>query len=134
VGRIQDVKALCTKIVERVIALLKRRGRLDDDAPAPDGLLPQLELAAARPLFDNYAQPPAPPLCACIEGFSLHAGVAIHENDREGLERLARYCARPALAVARLSTTDGGDVRYRMNIVWTTRRRPRLKRLDLHCW
>ena len=26
-----------------------------------------------------------------LEGFSLHAGVRIHENDREGRERLARY-------------------------------------------
>jgi hypothetical protein len=25
-----------------------------------------------------------------LDGFSLHAGVRIHENDREGLERLCR--------------------------------------------
>ena len=25
------------------------------------------------------------------DGFSLHADVAVHENDREGLERLCRY-------------------------------------------
>jgi len=31
-------------------------------------------------------------------GFSLHAGVLIEAADRAGLERLLRYCARPALA------------------------------------
>ena len=28
-------------------------------------------------------------------GFSVNGAVRIHENDREGLERLLRYCARP---------------------------------------
>jgi hypothetical protein len=35
-------------------------------------------------------------------GFSLHAGVLIHASDRRGLERLLRYCARPAFASERL--------------------------------
>jgi hypothetical protein len=110
-----DVAALLRTIARRMIALLRRRGRLDDDEEAPDELLPQLELAASRPLGGSYAlPPPPPPLCARLEGFSLHAAVAIHENDREGLERLARYCARPALSVDRLSVTEDGRVRYRM--------------------
>ncbi len=36
-------------------------------------------------------------------GFSLHARVRIAANDREGLERLFRYCARPIYAGERLS-------------------------------
>jgi len=32
---------------------------------------------------------------AHLDGFSLHAGVRIHENDRQGLERLCRLCGRP---------------------------------------
>ena len=35
-------------------------------------------------------------------GFSIHEEVAIEERDRAGLERLLRYCSRPALAVTRL--------------------------------
>jgi hypothetical protein len=35
-------------------------------------------------------------------GFSLDAGVRIEAHDREGLERLLRYCARPAFALERL--------------------------------
>jgi len=30
-------------------------------------------------------------LSAFVEGFSLQAGTRIHENDRQGLERLCRY-------------------------------------------
>jgi hypothetical protein len=46
-------------------------------------------------------------------GFSLHAGVRIEAADRAGLERLLRYCARPAFASERLAW-DGPDqpVRY----------------------
>jgi hypothetical protein len=32
-----------------------------------------------------------------LDGFSLHAGVRIHENDRVALEQLCRYAARPPL-------------------------------------
>ncbi len=48
-------------------------------------------------------------------GFSLHAAVLIDAVDRPGLERLLRYCARPAFASERLSW-DGSDqpVRYRL--------------------
>lgn len=35
-------------------------------------------------------------------GFSVDASVRIHENDREGLERLLRYCTRPAFSMERL--------------------------------
>jgi hypothetical protein len=43
-------------------------------------------------------------------GFSLHAGVLIEANDRAALERLLRYCARPAFASERLEVLTGqGD-------------------------
>ena len=35
-------------------------------------------------------------------GFSLNASVRIEATDREGLERLTRYCARPPFALERL--------------------------------
>ncbi|MEA3278159.1 MAG: transposase [Pseudomonadota bacterium] len=39
-------------------------------------------------------------------GFSLDATVRIEANDRHGLERLLRYCARPAFAAERLQELD----------------------------
>jgi hypothetical protein len=51
---------------------------------------------------------------AHLDGFSLHAGVRVHANDREGLERLCRYALRPPLALRRLSRGPDGRLVYRM--------------------
>src|SRR5438128_5098646 len=51
---------------------------------------------------------------AFLEGFSLHAGVHLHANDREGLERLLRYGARPPLSLARLAQLPDGRLGYRL--------------------
>jgi hypothetical protein len=45
-------------------------------------------------------------------GFSLHAGTALEGEERDKLERLARYVTRPAVAEERLSLTPQGHVRY----------------------
>ena len=37
-------------------------------------------------------------LCANAHGFSLHAGVHCHANDRQGIEQLCRYITRPAIS------------------------------------
>jgi len=44
-------------------------------------------------------------------GFSLHAGIAAKARQREKMERLCRYIARPAVVTERLSLTRQGDVR-----------------------
>jgi hypothetical protein len=49
----------------------------------------------------------------------LHANVAIPANDREGLERLCRYGARPALSLERLSELEDGRLQYRMKRVFS---------------
>ena len=54
------------------------------------------------------------PRCAVLEGFSLHSNTHLHANDRLGLERLCRYGARGALALARLSRAEDGRIAYRM--------------------
>jgi hypothetical protein len=45
-------------------------------------------------------------------GFSLDVGTCIEADDREGLERLLRYCARPALALERLRQLDAEHLVY----------------------
>ena len=47
-------------------------------------------------------------------GFSLHAGIGVEAEQREKLERLARYVSRPPVSVERLSLTAQGHVRYRL--------------------
>ena len=45
-------------------------------------------------------------------GFSLHAGVAAAAHQRDKVERLCRYIARPPVATTRLALTAQGQVRY----------------------
>ncbi len=49
---------------------------------------------------------------AVAQGFSLHANTAVHCNDRQGLERLARYGARGPVAECRLRRTSDGRYEY----------------------
>ncbi len=46
--------------------------------------------------------------------FSLHAGVAARAHERQKLERLCRYIARPAVSEKRLSLLGNGNVRYEL--------------------
>ncbi len=51
--------------------------------------------------------------CAAVEGFSLHANVRVAANDRDGLEHLTRYLARPPVATDRLTLLPDGRVALR---------------------
>lgn len=51
-------------------------------------------------------------------GFSLHAGVATKAQEREKLEKICRYIARPAVSEERLSTNDRGEVIYKFKKPW----------------
>jgi hypothetical protein len=57
-------------------------------------------------------------LVAKNSGFSLHAGVAAKADERDKLEKICRYIARPAIAEGRLSLSDSGDVIYRFKKPW----------------
>jgi len=51
-------------------------------------------------------------------GFDVHAGVVVAASNREGREKLFRYCARPPLSLERLSVTAEGMVAYRLRKPW----------------
>lgn len=53
-------------------------------------------------------------LCAVGHGLSLHAGVYVPGADRERLEHLCRYTARPPLATERLRELPDGRLRYEL--------------------
>lgn len=57
-------------------------------------------------------------LVAKTSGFSLHAGVAAKANERDKLERICRYIARPALAEGRLSLSKNAEVIYKLKTPW----------------
>ena len=58
--------------------------------------------------------PPKGTRCSYLDGFSLHANVAIGAQDREGLEHLCRYINRPAIANHRLSKDNQGNIIYQL--------------------
>ena len=84
----EDVLAILTRIVKRTRRYLELRGILQD-APAADALD---ELAFSTQC--STRRPPTErrraPLSAFLEGFSLHAGTHVHENDRPGLEHVVK--------------------------------------------
>jgi hypothetical protein len=112
----EEVTTLLRTVALRVVKLLRKRGKLDEAAPREDAL-DFLRARATRqqrlPLGDERPHRKRR-RCAFLEGFSLHADTWVHENDREGLERLANYGARGPLSLERLSQLPDGRLSYRM--------------------
>ena len=60
----------------------------------------------------------ASPRCAAVAGFSLHGNVSIAARDRDRLERLFRYAARPPVSMDRLEALPDGRLRYGLKTAW----------------
>ncbi len=58
------------------------------------------------------------PLCADIDGFSLHAAVRVDAHDRKRLEQLCRYITRPALSHERVQLNAAGQVELKLKPPW----------------
>lgn len=53
-----------------------------------------------------------------VDGFSLHAGVAVSANQRTKLERIIRYTARGPISNARIFQNSNGSVLYQLKKMW----------------
>ena len=73
-----------------------------------------LGASAPQPMFPSDG-----PRHAHLDGFDLHANVAVRGEDREGLEQLCRYLLRPAAAQDRLQLTDDGRVVLQLKTAWS---------------
>jgi hypothetical protein len=60
----------------------------------------------------------AGPRHAHVEGFDLHANVAVRGDDRQRLEQLCRYLFRPAVAQDRLRFAEDGRVVLELKSAW----------------
>jgi hypothetical protein len=135
-----EVAELLTKISDKVIRYLKKKGYLDKegmvvDTPISDPLFADnevLSVAAARATegkiafgrnagkyvtkigagFGYAEEIPMlrGSLCFSINGFSLHGATRIKSQNRDGLEKLIRYIARGPIANKRLSIQPNGHV------------------------
>ena len=108
----EEVARVLTSVIRKVARAL---GQLDrDDGGAEEDAFAALQAAEV----DRRIRFPDPfknaRRSAMLDGFSLHAGVRIHEHDWEGLERLFRYAVRPPFALHRLSAGPEGGLVYRM--------------------
>ena len=56
--------------------------------------------------------------CAEVADFNVHANVRVGANDRDGLEYLCRYLARPPIANDRLQKLPDGRLALRFKQVW----------------
>jgi len=88
----------------------------DDEPPLGERAGRALTRIGARPSREVAYVPGE--LCAQIDGFSLHARVRVPPGDRDRLEHLCRYVARPAIATERLSLSKHGNVLYRFRRPW----------------
>ena len=73
-----------------------------------------------RPTEAQSGPPSAPSSSrsAVAAGMSLHAGVFVPGSDRQRLERICRYTARPAIATDRLEERRDGRLAYRLRSPW----------------
>jgi hypothetical protein len=85
------------------------RVRLGLVASGPRAGHPVRWLRSAAAVVDG-----AKPRCARLEGFSLHANVAVPAHARERLEHLGRYLLRPPLARERLTQSSHGQVVFEL--------------------
>ena len=132
-----DLRAISARIHRRLARVFEREGvsiggQLELETDAREELLLQLAGASAAgmiaqgprsgkrvPPWEHSVPPPRRARSdTSVGGFNLHAGVATREEDRQGLERLCRYIARPPIVGERLELRAEGTVRYHFRRPW----------------
>src|SRR5262245_10387634 len=128
--RTSEVGELLERVIRRIERHLRRRGllRLDEDGAEPsEAVDPEANLAASavsgqtppagpqwltalRPL-DRAPLAYDKPLCASLDGFTLHAATRAGALDAVGREALLRYVLRPPIAQERVEQRPDGLVR-----------------------
>jgi hypothetical protein len=141
----EELHALLQTVIARLMKMFTRRGVLVEDMgqtylaePDADGeetrTLRSLQAAAVtyriafglragqKVLTLSGAMPreatARQPLCADIDGFSLHAGVRVEAHDRKRLEQLCLYITRPALSDERVQLNAAGQVELKLKTPW----------------
>ena len=140
-----DVALLVRRVRDRVRRKLRQMGKWPEDADASDAdvacggdageqLLLELDAAAVQGVAlsgeragrrdvriggGTRNEPFVKgPLCADLDGFSLHGAVRVAAGDRKRLEHLCRYAGRPAIAESRLLLRPDGWVAYSLKKTW----------------
>jgi hypothetical protein len=139
------VEAVLTVFVTRLDALWRHRGydeAAPEESPEPaPSAMDQLTLTAlglkGEPPARGRTEPPArrpwpsprsprrqrtrarKPLCAELDGFTLHAATAVSAGQRGELEVLCRYVLRPAVVQDRVLWRDDERVEWTLSRPWS---------------
>ena len=81
-------------------------------------------LIARRPQVKSNDHNAKSGLVVKNSGFSLHAAVATKAHERDKLEKICRYIARPAVSEERLSLNTRGEVVYKFKKPWDQGHKP----------
>jgi len=136
----QEVEQLACRIAESSEKVMRKHGRwveqdsvdnepeqLSLEHPALSACyeasvrgVDMLSERAGRPCLRVLSTPPVhktvldPGAAAIVRGFNLHGKTRLDGQDRQQLEKLCRYIARPPIAQERLHILEDGRVRYDM--------------------
>ena len=134
----EDVKKTVENTAHRVIRMLKRRGVLKQNeydefameqpvlagmtSASIIGLVSVGERAGQR--VRRVLQDPAEavktgPLCFASRGFNLHAATRIAAGNKQGLENLCNYMARPPLAARSLQRISDDEYSFKLKTPWS---------------
>jgi hypothetical protein len=127
----EEIADVAGRVAKRMTRWLHRRKLLDErpaeersnEAPDVSPLEACMQLSlfggtfvrmgnAAHAFEDDHPRGAKSPWTAEVDGFNVHAGVTVQAGDRDGLERLCRYGARPPFSLERLSILADGRVAY----------------------
>jgi len=122
-----EVHALARRVAARLTPIARRRleeagedPRWHDSDRAAVLASHQEALRLPGSRSDGHDDSDGKPLCARVDGFSLHAARTVEPQDRAGLERLCRYGLRAPMSLDRLSIDQDGMVRCRLLRPWPT--------------
>ena len=143
----EDVKEVLAKVQSQVVHLLKRKGYVLDrtaesnEAEYPEELdLTLSDLCQAASVqnrialgeragqyvkkLGSFGTAGDPVLLegtrtASLGGFSIHANTWVEADEKDRLEKLCRYVARPPIAEMRLYESSDGNIVYRFKKEWS---------------
>jgi hypothetical protein len=134
----EDVCWIVETTAHRVIRLLERRGVLDgasldrlaDEEPVLAGVTAasvrgmvatgeRAGMRVRRVLSDPWEGVRTGHLCYASRGFSLHAATCVEAGDKDGLERLCQYVARPPLAAGSLKMHSDDLLSFKLKTPWS---------------
>ncbi len=134
----REVGQVLERVVRRMARHLRRRGALEPDDGENESAAPEDKLAASA--VSGQAPPAGPqwlrglppldpsalgydkPLCASLDGFTLHAATRAGSHDLAGREALLRYVLRPPIAQERSSNGRTGSCASRSSAPTRTER------------